>query len=94
MSANITGNSFTVEHTPILAIECTWSGTAPVGTLQLQGSVSGLNWFNVGSTVAVSGNTGTVLLRDDNAGYLFARAIYNFTSGVGTLNAYAEAKGV
>jgi len=92
-TASITSASFTVQHTPIVCIELAWSGATPVGTLQLQGSVSGVNWFNVGSTVAVSGNTGAAQVTDANAGYLFARVVYTRTSGTGTLQGYAEGKG-
>lgn len=92
-AASVTSDSFTVQHTPIVCIELNWAGAAPVGTAQLQGSVSGLNWFNVGSTVAVSGASGTVQVTDANAGYLFARVVYTRTSGSGTLQAYSEAKG-
>lgn len=94
MGANVTSSSFTVQHTPIVCIQAVWSaGGTPVGTLQLQGSVNGTDFFNVGSTVAVSGNTGTAQVTDANAGYLFARLLYTRTSGTATLNAYAEAKG-
>lgn len=90
----VVSSSFDVEHTPLICIEAAWSaGSTPVGTLQLQGSVSGVNWFNVGSTVAVSGNTGAAQVTDANAGYLYARVLYTKTSGSGTLVAYAEAKG-
>jgi len=95
MGADVTGTAFTVQHTPIVCIQAVWSaGATPVGTLQLQGSVDGTNFFNVGSTVAVSGNSGTAQVTDANAGYLYARMIYTRTSGTATLNAYAEAKGV
>ena len=91
--ASVTSSVFDVEHTPIVSVECSWTGTAPVGTLQLQGSISGVNYFNVGSSVAVSGNTGCVQLADANAGYLFARVVFTKTSGTGTLTAFADAKG-
>lgn len=92
--ATVTSTAFTVQHTPIVCIQAVWSaGSTPVGTLQLQGSVDGTNYFNVGSTVAVSGNSGTAQVTDANAGYLFARLLYTRTSGSATLNAYAEAKG-
>ena len=94
MSGNLTSDAFTVQHTPIVCIQAVWSaGSTPVGTLQLQGSVNGTDYFDVGSTVAVSGNTGTKQVTDANAGYLFARLVYTRTSGSGTLNAWAEAKG-
>jgi len=93
-SATLTSTAFSVQHTPIMGIQAVWSaGSTPVGTLQLQGSIDGTNYFNVGSTVAVSGNSGTAYVSDANAFYLFARLIYTKTSGSGTLNAYAEAKG-
>ncbi len=94
MGADVTGTAFTVQHTPIVGIQAVWSaGATPVGSIQLQGSIDGTNFFNIGSSVAVSGNTGTAYVTDANAAYLYARLIYTRTSGTATLNAYSEAKG-
>lgn len=92
--ATLTCAAVAIFHMPIVCLQAIWSGTSPVGTLQLQGSVNGANWFNVGSTVAVSGNTGSAQVTDANAGYNFARVLYTKTSGTGTLSGFAQAKGV
>jgi hypothetical protein len=91
--ASVTSQVFSVEHTPIVGIQAVWNGSAPVGTLSLQGSIDGVNYFNIGSPVAVSGNNGTAYLTDPNAAYLYARLVYTRTSGSGDLDAFAEAKG-
>lgn len=92
--ATLTTAQGNCQHTPIISVECAWTGTSPVGTVQLQGSVSGSAYFNVGSTVAVSGNSGTVQVSDANAGYNFFRVLYTKTSGTGTMAAaQAQAKG-
>jgi hypothetical protein len=91
--ATLTSATMDCEHMGMLAAECSWAGSSPVGVLQLQGSVSGNNWFNVGSSVAVSGNTGCSYVSDSNVGYLYARVIYTKTSGTGTIAGFGEAKG-
>jgi len=91
--ASVVSDSFTVEHTPIVCIQANWSGVAPVGVIQLQGSIDGSNYFDVGSSVAVSGNSGSKCVNDDSAGYLFARLKYTKTSGTGSIDAFASAKG-
>lgn len=94
-AASIESDSISIEHTPIVSIECAWSnGSTPTGSLQLYGSVSGNNWFAVGSSVAVSGDSGCAQLLDANAGYLFAMAVYTKSGGSGDLDMFAEAKGV
>jgi hypothetical protein len=94
MGATFSSSVFSVAHTPITCIQFVWSaGAAPVGVLQLEGSIDGTNYFAVGSTVAVSGNSGNVQLTDSNAGYLYSRFTYTRTSGTATANAFAEAKG-
>ena len=92
--ASCTSASASCEHIGMISVECAWSGTSPVGTLQLQGSVSGSAWFNVGSSVAVSGNTGCVQVADVSSAYNYFRVVYTKTSGTGTLTAaQAQAKG-
>jgi hypothetical protein len=95
MGASYTSPSWLIEHLPILAVECAWSaGVGTQGSFQLQGSVSGVNWFNVGSAVAINATSGCILLADANAGYLFARVVYTRTAGDADLDIFAEAKGV
>lgn len=94
MTNSITSSSFLIEHMPLVGIQVNWaSGSSPVGSLQLQGSIDGTNYFDVGSSVAVSGNAGVKYLTDASAAYLYCRFKYTATSGSATMNAYAEAKG-
>lgn len=93
--ASCTSAQASCEHLGIISVECAWSaGSTPVGTLQLQGSVSGANWFNVGAAVAVSGNTGCAQVNDASSAYNYLRVVYTKTSGGGTLTmARAQGKG-
>lgn len=91
--ASCTSAQASCEHLGMISVECAWSaGGAPVGTLQLQGSVSGASWFNVGAAVAVSGNAGCAQVSDASSAYNFLRVVYTKTSGSGTLTA-ARAQG-
>jgi hypothetical protein len=59
------------------------SASSPIGTtLQIQGSLDGENWVNLGNTVTVTGNgTFTISLSAANASYIWYRLYYARTGG-------------
>jgi len=88
-SAPIDGSS--LSH---IVIEAVWSaGTSPVGTVALQGSVTGTNWIDIGTPVSVSGASGFGFNQTASASaYGHIRVRFTRTSGTGTLNVYLSAK--
>lgn len=94
MSGNITSSSLDVREVIRLCIQASWSGTAPVGTLHVQGSNDNIN-FNDDPEIspsAISGNTGSALVKINNCSYPYLRLSYTFTSGVGSLTGIVSGK--
>lgn len=80
-----------------------WTGTSPVGAFTIEVSndynLSTQNagiWvaLDFGSTIAISGNTGTHILSMNQLPYTYMRAKYTKTSGTGTLTAVLSTKQV
>lgn len=91
MSANITGTTIDISMIEHVAHQIIWSGTSPVGTITIQGSLDSSNFSTI-STTAVAANTGSVLTNIPSVGYPYIRATYTATSGVGTLNITVSGK--
>lgn len=91
MSANILSTSQNISEFSNYAVHCSWSGSTPVGSLDVLGSNDGIIFTSVG-TLAVSGNTGLDLFNVFGAAYKYMQVSYTFTSGTGTLNVYLSAK--
>ena len=93
-AATITGVGQDFQHAGNICALASWTGTAPVGTLKLQGSADGVTWADVPSaTLAISGNSGAGMIPVSNIGFLFVRAVYTKTSGTGTLSVVLTGKG-
>lgn len=75
-------------------IQASWSGSSPVGTLQVQASADNVTWTNYGSSQSVSGNMGSAILENSASLAPFIQVIYTFTSGTGSLTLKAYSKGV
>lgn len=78
----------------MVAIQAVWSGTTPVGTVAIEGSLDGVNFSSISaSTISVSGATGNGIV---NVGYTavpFVRATFTYTSGtVASLKVYLSSK--
>jgi hypothetical protein len=77
-----------------LCVQAVWSGTSPVGVLHVQGSNDGIH-FNDDpevTPIAISGNSGSALVKINNCSYPWLQLSYVFTSGTGTLSAQVSGK--
>lgn len=104
MSSNITSLVTSVQNVSMVNYTCSWSGTAPVGALQIQGSNdyeleadgserSAGTWNNLsGAAGNISGNTGNGGIDIMATSYKYLRAVYTRTSGVGTLQVTVSGK--
>lgn len=92
MSGNISSGAQDISSLSNYAVQYTWSGTSPVGAVSVQISNDGVNFDNLSAPVAVSGNSGTKVIKDSESGYKYIRAVYTFTSGVGSLNVILNGK--
>jgi len=68
-----------------VSVVAKWTGTSPVGSLQLYGSPDNVNFFPIGTAMAVSGNTGLAAWDVIDSGALYLSVVYTKTSGTGTL---------
>lgn len=72
-----------------------WTGTSPVGTLEVQaqnirepvGAASAWETVDMGAPITISGNTGSHTLIFNSLPFTRLRLVYTRTSGTGTLNA-------
>ena len=76
------------------AVQFIWTGTAPVGTVNVLLSNDGINFDPAGVAAArsVSGNIGNIVIPFSLAGYKYIQAVFVFSSGTGTLNAIFNGK--
>lgn len=105
MSASITSKVTVIQNMSMLSYAVSWTGTAPVGVMDVQASndysqdASGAvqnagTWTSLPltTTPTVSGSSGSGFIDiDSQAGYAL-RIVYTRTSGVGTLNVVANGK--
>lgn len=96
-SSDMTGTSLStvvdIAEASGFAIQANWTaGSTPVGTLTIQGSTDNVTFATVGSTVSVSGNSGTSLTNFAAQHYRYVRVQYVGESGSGTLNVIINAK--
>lgn len=92
MSGNLSSLAIDISSLNNCSVQFTWSGTSPVGTVSVKISNDGVNFDNLSAPVAVSGNSGTKVIKDSGTGYKFIQAVYTFTSGVGSLTAILNGK--
>lgn len=96
MAVSQTSSATNVKHLDKAQIIVDWSGTAPVGEIQIEARQINTNgtivspWVPVsfGGTISVSGNTGQHSLLFNELHFAEIRILYVATSGVGTLTAY------
>lgn len=101
-SASVNSNVSNVLNQDNIGIVTTWTGTSPVGTLNIQVSNDynpdngNGNWVTLdfGSAIAISGNTGSLNITINQLPYTYLRAQYSKVSGTGTLNCSITTKQV
>lgn len=101
LSGNLTSLVTIITKLSMVTYATSWSGTSPVGTLNVQvsndysqngdGSVKNAGTWSTVTTGAVSGNTGTGFF-DITTGAYAIRLTYTFSSGTGTIQALVAAK--
>lgn len=92
MGADIVGTGLDVAEATLVAIQSVWTGTSPVGNLLIRASNDDVTYTTL-TTTAVSGNSGSLMFKDNVVGYRYIKAEYTYTSGVGTLTSKVCAKG-
>lgn len=83
--ATLTSSAIEIKEGRHAGLMATWTGTAPVGIIALQGSNDGIHFAPIQTAVAVSGNSGTQVINIPNVAFPFVNALYTKTSGTGTL---------
>lgn len=94
MSGNLASKVYDISEVNNYAVQFVWAGTTPVGTINVLISNDGINFDLLATAVAVGGNTGNKVIKDSNCGYKYIKAVFTFTSGIGTLNASISGKRV
>lgn len=104
MSAAATTSTITgVNNDDNIGIIASWTGTSPVGVLIIEASndynattSTAGTWVTLdfGSSIAISGNTGSHQININQLPYSYLRATYTKTSGTGTLKLYMTSKSV
>lgn len=94
MSSTQHSSSIEIREGIRLCFQASWTGSSPVGTLQVEGSNDNVIFSSDPEAAAsnVSGNTGNVMIKIANTSYPYVRLTYNATSGTGSLNASVNAK--
>jgi hypothetical protein len=92
MAANIT--SLTTDVTEVLtySIQGSWSGTSPVGTINIFVSDDAQATPTLLTTYAVASNTGNFMYNEPKCGYTSVQVTYTHSSGTGTMNARVVCK--
>ena len=85
MSGNVIGDALDVRETKTQSFVATWTGTTPVGFLNVEVSNDGGTTWAELSSDAVAGDTGSLVKTVGDIGWGFTRMSFIFTSGVGTL---------
>lgn len=95
ISGTVTSETVNVINLDKASIHVTWSGTAPEGTITVQAR-NGDNdpWYDLdfGSTIPVTGNSGSHQILFLELPFTDIQMIYTSTSGTGTMDARISAK--
>lgn len=86
MSGSVTSPETSVKNLDQITYEIVWSGTSPVGEIQVQTQVKDV-WQAIAlPTISISGNTGNHLITINSASHFHKlRVAYIRTSGTGSL---------
>jgi hypothetical protein len=92
MSGDLSSSAIDISDISNYAVQFSWVGTAPVGSVNVLISNDGVGFDLLASAKSLSGNSGTLIIKDSDTGYKYVKAIFTFTSGVGSLNASISGK--
>lgn len=102
MAGDLTSATVPVEYNWGVGFQITWSGSSPVGVIYAEASCDDLrgtassatNWTELsGTTLNVSGNTGSLVMQLVDLSVSAVRLIYDRSSGSGTMQVRAITKG-
>lgn len=80
-----------LDNNAAYCVQMYWTGTAPVGSISIQGSVFGSVFTEI-VNFSVLGNSGTAMLNAEKGNYVYIQAVYTKVSGTGSLNIDCSAK--
>lgn len=93
VAANNASNIIDVKEALSMAVQVSWSGSSPLGTVAIKGSCDGVIFTTIsGGSVSVTGSTGSSLINVTEKGISHLQVIYTTTSGTGTVTAVLNAK--
>lgn len=99
ISSNAQSDQTSVHNLDKASIHVTWTGTSPIGVLKVEATNDSPEnpsavWREVsfGSTIDISGNSGSHDLIFNEIPFNAIRLVYTATSGTGTLTAALSAK--
>ena len=88
ISGDLTSSETNCEHLDRVSYFLNWSGVSPVGTITVEVSPDGSNWFELDlGSISISGNSGNHTIFITETDFKSIRLQYVSTSGTGTLNA-------
>lgn len=92
MSGDITSSVSTVEQVDQITYDISWTGSTPVGEIFVQYSNNNESWNNLdfGTTIDISGNSGSHKIDVQLITSKYMRLFYDFTSGTGTIQAHIK----
>ncbi len=95
-TASTTSTVTETQNMDNIGIVINWTGTSPIGAVTIQVSNDQLQWnsLDFGSTIDISGNTGSHIVEITQLPFSYLRAVYTKASGVGTLFASIACKQV
>lgn len=95
MAGNLTSAVTNTQQLDRIKYSTEWSGS-PVGTVTIQESSDGVNWYDLDiiPAIAVSGASGHDDIYLQNVSIKFTRLVYTRTSGTGTFQATIEGASV
>jgi hypothetical protein len=93
-TASTTSSVSEVLNLDNIGIVVNWAGSSPVGALTIQASNDQLTWVSLdfGSTIDISGDSGSHIIDIAQLPYAYLRAVYTKASGTGTLFASLACK--
>ena len=80
-----------ISNSLAFSVQTTWTGTSPVGTLVISGSLDNQTWTPI-SSQAINANSGNFLFNADHQAYIAVQVSYVYTSGTGTLTSRISSK--
>lgn len=91
MSADITSEPVVLDTVSIVNIQSAWIGS-PTGTLVLEGRNHSSMPYTIINSLDIAGTTGDIMVNMETQGCAEVRVRYEFTSGTGVLNSFANGK--